>query len=133
MRALWLGLNGVFTALFLFSIAVQYNDPDPVRWMAIYAFATLACLLEFARTVRWTFPAGVGLIAVSWASSIAPQVHNVRIGDLFQQFEMKNEMIEEAREIGGLLIVAFWMIVLTVSAWRRAKQQKAASAPADSR
>src|SRR5262245_32475476 len=122
MRILWLAINGLFLAMFLFSVAVQYNDPDPVQWMAIYGFAVLACVLEFRKNVRWSFPAGIGLIAVSWAATIAKNVHGVRLGDLFQEFEMKNEMIEQAREMGGLLIVGFWMFILAFVAARRGRK-----------
>ena len=119
MRALWIALNVLFSAMFLFSVAVQFNDPDPVRWMAMYGFATLACILELARNRRWSLPAGIGLIAVSWAASTGQNVHGVRISELFAEFEMKNEMVEQAREVGGLLIVALWMFVLAASALRR--------------
>ena len=102
MRALWIALNVLFLAMFLFSVAVQFNDPDPVRWVAIYGFAAIACIGELTRNERWSLPAG--------------------IGDLFAEFEMKNEMIEEAREAGGLLIVALWMAILAVSAFRRGRK-----------
>ena len=124
MRALWIACNVLFLAMFIFSVAVQYNDPDPVRWMAIYGFAALACLLELIRNQRWSFPAGIGLIALSWATSIAPHVHGVRIADLFAEFEMKNEMVEQAREMGGLLLVALWMGALAVSAFRRSRRKR---------
>ena len=132
MRILWIIINVLFIAMFLMSVVVQYNDPDPFRWMAIYGLALLACILELTRTIRWSFPAGIALIALSWASSIAPKVHGVRIGDLFQQWEMKNEMVEQAREMGGLLIVGAWMIVLAISAIRRARaaSRSAAETPA---
>ena len=123
MRAFWIALNVLFLAMFLFSVAVQYNDPDPVRWMAMYGFAALACILELTRNQRWSLPAGIALIAVSWATSIGQNVHGVRIGDLFAEFEMKNEMVEQAREVGGLLIVALWMFVLAVSAFRRNRRK----------
>ena len=122
MRALWIALNILFLAMFLFSVAVQFNDPDPVRWMVMYGFAALACILELRRNQRWSFPAGIGLIAVSWAASIGQHVHDVRLGDLFAEFEMKNEMVEQAREMGGLLIVALWMFVLAISAFRRGRR-----------
>ena len=123
MRAFWIALNVLFLGMFLFSVAVQFNDPDPVRWMAMYGFAALACILELRRNVRWSFPAGIGLIALSWSASIGQHVQGVRLGDLFAEFEMKNEMVEQAREVGGLLIVALWMFVLAISAFRRSRRK----------
>ena len=46
-RWIWRGVNGLTTCVFLLFAVVQYNDPDPVRWMAIYLAAALCCALEF--------------------------------------------------------------------------------------
>jgi hypothetical protein len=108
--------NWVMIAAFLFSVAVQYNDPDPVRWMLIYGLAALACNLKVRSRLRWYFPAAVGVTAFVWAASIAPRViGKTTFGEMFQAFEMINSVVEEAREMGGLLIVAAWMGVLVVA------------------
>src|SRR5881394_3109931 len=117
---LWKVLNYLMTAAFLFSVAVQYNDPDPVRWMAIYGAAAVVCVLAIMGRERWPLPAAIGLIALIWALTLAPDViGKVRFGELFEAFEMKDERVEVAREMGGLLIVAFWMAVATVVFWRQ--------------
>ncbi|HEX8693799.1 MAG TPA: transmembrane 220 family protein [Longimicrobium sp.] len=122
MRAFRL-INLPMAALFVFAAAVQYNDPDPLRWMALYLAAAAACGLAAAgRLPRW-LPAAVGLAALAWAAALAPGVWGrVRPGDLFAEWEMANTAVEEARETGGLLIVAAWMLVLAVvpRGWRRA-------------
>ncbi|MEO6726888.1 MAG: transmembrane 220 family protein [Blastocatellia bacterium] len=113
-------LNYVMTAAFLFSVAVQYNDPDPLRWMAIYGAAAAACVMAIQRRGEWLLPAAIGAIALVWALSYAPQViGKVRFGELFEAFEMKDARVEVAREMGGLLIVTVWMAVLTVVSLRR--------------
>jgi len=56
-------------ALFAFAAAVQYNDPDPLRWMAIYGLAMLACGLALAGRLSWLPPALLGLIALIWAGT----------------------------------------------------------------
>ena len=106
-------LNYLMTALFLFSVIVQYNDPDPLRWMLIYGLAGAACVLAIADRLNWMFPAVIGVVALVWALKLAPNViGKVAFGELFEAFEMKDERVEVAREFGGLLIVAFWMAVL---------------------
>ncbi|MSO22553.1 MAG: hypothetical protein EXQ58_04715 [Acidobacteria bacterium] len=111
--------NWVMIAAFLFSVAVQYNDPDPVRWMLIYGLAGLACNLKVRRRLRWYFPAAVSATAFVWAASIAPRViGKTTFGEMFQTFEMINSVVKEAREMGGLLIVAAWMGVLVVASRR---------------
>lgn len=112
-------LNWLMTAMFVFSVVVQYNDPDPARWMAIYGAAALACVLFIKAKAHWQLPAAIGLISLAWALSYASQViGKVRFGELFEAFEMKDARVEVGREMGGLLIVAVWMAVLTVAALR---------------
>ena len=107
--------NCLMIAAFLFSVAVQYNDPDPIRWMLIYGLVALGCILKLRHRLRWYFPAAVGATAFVWAVSIAPRViGKTTFGDMFQSFEMINPIVEEAREMGGLLIVAAWMGVLVL-------------------
>jgi hypothetical protein len=107
--------NWVMAAAFLFSVVVQYNDPDPIRWMLIYGLAALACVLKLLHRLRWYLPAAVGATAFGWAASLAPEViGKTTFGEMFQSFHMINTVVEEAREMGGLLIVAAWMVVLVV-------------------
>lgn len=125
MKILMRMLNYVMTACFLFSVIVQYNDPDPIVWMLIYGLAGLACALAIAGRLNWIFPAAIGVVALVWALTLAPNViGKVAFGELFEAFEMKDERVEVAREFGGLLIVAFWMAALTAHSLRRAKFKK---------
>ncbi len=108
-------LNGGMAILFLFAVAVQYNDPDPLRWMAIYGLAALACGLWLAGRLPRLGPVVIGLAALAWAATLAPGVvGQVSMGDLFESYAMKSEPVEEAREMGGLLIVSVWMAVLAL-------------------
>jgi hypothetical protein len=107
--------NGLMAILFLVAVAVQHNDPDPLRWMAIYGFAALACVLAVAGRLPRLAPVLIGLAALVWAATIAPGViGRVSLGDLFESYTMKSEPVEEAREMGGLIIVMVWMAVLAL-------------------
>lgn len=107
------GVNRLMAVLFGIAAGLQYNDPDPLRWMAIYGVAGLACL--FAGRLPRPAPAIIGLAALAWAAVLAPGViGRVSIGELFESYAMKSEPVEEAREMGGLLLVAAWMTVLAV-------------------
>jgi hypothetical protein len=113
--------NGLMAILFLFAVAVQNNDPDPLRWMSIYGLAALACGLSLAGRLRRLMPALIGLGALVWAGTLAPGVvGRVSVGELFQSYTMMSEPVEEAREMGGLLIVAAWMGVLALVGCRPA-------------
>jgi hypothetical protein len=118
-------LNYVMTACFLFSVIVQYNDPDPIVWMLIYGLAAVACVLAIAGRLNWMFPAAVGIVALAWALTLAPNViGKVAFSELFEAFEMKDERVEVAREFGGLLIVAFWMAALVLLSLRRKRHEE---------
>ena len=60
-------LHVIFAGIFLLSAAVQLNDPDPWRWVAIYGAAAGVGLGGWR--VRGV-AAGVGLVAVIWAAAI---------------------------------------------------------------
>ncbi|MGE0131126.1 MAG: transmembrane 220 family protein [Blastocatellales bacterium] len=116
-------LNYVMAAAFLFSVIVQYNDPDPARWILIYGLACAACALAITGRLNWIFPAAIGIAALAWAITLAPGViGKVAFGELFEEFEMKDERVEVAREMGGLLIVAFWMAALAFHSLRKRRR-----------
>jgi len=116
----WTIANWVMAAIFLFSLIVQFNDPDPIRWMLIYAAAMVVAVLEARRRGHWTAAAVVGIVAFVAAFIIANDLDMVPVGDLFAQWEMSGTEVEETREVGGLWIVAGWMLFVTFAAWRRA-------------
>jgi len=117
--------NGVMAALFVFAAAVQYNDPDPLRWMAIYLAAAAACVLVLLdRLPRW-LPLLVGLAALAWAATLAPHVlGRVGLGEMVEAWEMKDVRVEEGREAYGLLIIVAWMAVLAAAGRRLRDRQR---------
>ncbi len=118
-------LNYIVAAAFLFSVIVQYNDPDPLLWMVIYGLAGAACVLAIGGRGHWLFPAAIGALTLLWALTLAPSViGKVGFGELFEAFEMKDERVEVAREFCGLLIIAGWMAVLTFTDWRKKPDRK---------
>lgn len=121
---LWRVADAVMALVFLFSAVVQVNDPDPVRWIAIYGLATVASVSSWLGRVRSWLPALVALLALAWAVSIAPRVvGRVPFGDMFGAFEMRDTGVEESREMYGLLLVAGWMAVVAMRAPKRSAQR----------
>jgi hypothetical protein len=115
-------VNIIMAAAFIFPVAVQYNDPDPIQWMAIYGLAAAACILSVRGKLSWKFSATVGVAALAWACLIAPGVLSRPFPTtMFDSFHMTGVADEEARELGGLLIVLAWMVVLTLRARRKSK------------
>jgi len=105
--AAWKAADALFLLMFLFSVIVQLNDPDPLPWIAIYGAAAVACLLSLIGRLPWWFAVITGLVAVAWAFTIAPRVlGQVPFLDMFEYFEMKDIGVEESREMYGLLLIA---------------------------
>ncbi len=112
-------VNYVMILAFLFSVIVQYNDPDPLVWMVMYGAAMIACVLFALGKLPAYLPVLITSIALVWAFSLGAQViGKVGFSELFQAFEMKDERVEVGREFGGLLIIFFWMSVLTIARFR---------------
>ncbi len=109
------GINAVVAVLFLISAVLQYNDPDPWLWAALYAAAGVACLAAPRMRSRMWLPAAVGLAALIWAGLLAPEtLPNFRVRDLAATMHAETPSIELNRELLGLLIIAAWMVVLVV-------------------
>lgn len=94
-----------FAALFLFAALLQYNDPDPVAWVAIYLAACMACLVTVLRRTDWALSAAVAAVALGWALTLLPEAARVPLTQLFAAWEMADQRIEIAREMYGLLII----------------------------
>jgi hypothetical protein len=105
-------------ALLLLSFAaVQYNDPDPARWMAIYgAGALVSALAAFRPRAAWLPAAAVAAVALAWAVYWCSGVigRHVDMAEVFAVTRMIDASVEETRETLGLLIVAAWMAVVAV-------------------
>jgi len=112
----------VAAALFTLFAAVQYNDPDPVVWIAIYGLAAIASAAAGLRPrSSWLVPAIVGVVAALWSASLSTRILGapMDIEQVFGTTRMINTAVEETREALGLLLVAAWMGVLT---WRGLRQ-----------
>jgi hypothetical protein len=109
----------VMTVLFVLGAAVQYNDPDPWRWVAIYASAAVASVLALrGKLPRW-LAIMIAVIAAIWAATLAPCVVGyVRFSDLFREIGMDSPAIEEGREMVGLMLISAWMVVLALAGRR---------------
>ena len=122
--------SGLLGALFLLGAAVQYNDPDPLRWAAIYFAAAAACMLAAFGRGHWALPAAVGVVAAAWAATLAPSVlGKVVPSELVGAWEMKDARVEVGREMYGLLIIAAWMAVLAFTHLRRRTGRSTANGP----
>lgn len=104
----------IAAALFLFSAALQWNDPDPLRWIVAYCTtAALSVAASLGRRVRAPAALASAVYAVL-AIAVAPERMPDSAVDLVAP-KMKTIEIEEARESLGLGLCAAWCAVI---AWR---------------
>lgn len=112
-------VNAVMFLVFVFAIAVQYNDPDPIRWMFFYAVAaafTLAAAFHRYTGVVWLAALGFVAGTIYWL----PGVDLSSPRSLVTDVRMNSLAVEETREALGLLICAAWMSVLGI-VWFRTR------------
>jgi hypothetical protein len=104
----------VAAALFLFSAALQWNDPDPLRWILAYCAAaaiSVAASLDYPVRAPAAVAAVVyGVLAIALLPESMPAGFEALVAP-----EMKTIAIEEARESLGLALCALWCAAL---AWR---------------
>lgn len=115
------GGSALFAVLFLVGAAVQYNDPDPVGWVAVYLAAAIVCILRLRGSRHaWLVASVEAVVCLVWALILVPAViGQVSLGDLFQEMEPEGGPIEVGRELGGLLIIGVWMTVLAFERFLR--------------
>ncbi|MCX5747271.1 MAG: hypothetical protein NT062_32795 [Proteobacteria bacterium] len=109
------GLSWLMAALFGVCVALQYNDPDPIRWMAIYGAAMIISIaLPFRKRVAI---AGVvvGLGAAVWSITLLTGVWgHMGFSDLWLKMSEKGGAVEEGREAGGMAIEAAWLLLASL-------------------
>jgi hypothetical protein len=108
---------GGMAALFVLSAAVQWNDPDPAYWIAIYGVAAILA----ARAAQGQAPLVPNAVALSAYALLALRALPDLLGareQAFSHWHMLSSGDEVAREAGGLAICALWSAALTAVAWR---------------
>lgn len=116
--------SAVLAFILFVCVALQYNDPDPVQWMAMYGAAAIVSTIAAFRPGRpaWIWPALIAGAAFVWALTIVPGViGKIGLGEIFQTMKAETPAIEESREALGLAIVGVWMTVLALSVRRKSR------------
>jgi hypothetical protein len=103
--------DGLFGGVFVLSAVAQHNDPDPLRWIAIYLIAAVAAACPPSSRWGLGLAAAVGIVASIWALMLLPTASAVTgMGDLVAAMAPDRPQTEAAREFGGLAIVVIWAV-----------------------
>ncbi len=109
-NSIFVVFNSLFSAAFLLSALVQWNDPDPALWMLYYFSAFVCSICAFRRLP--IYPALLTLVVGAiWGVVLLLNlaVTDVAMVEVLTSLTMSSDEVEEAREIGGLLIVVIWL------------------------
>jgi FtsH-binding integral membrane protein len=121
--------NVFFIIVFIFSAALQYNDPDPYIWMPIYLFGAYLCYQAIYKKYNPTLYF-IGLVVyigyaaylffdkqgvLNWAEEHGAE-------NIVQTMKATKPWIEETREFGGLLILIVVLLVNMI--WLKRKNKR---------
>ena len=106
--------NTIFLLAFVASAVVQYNDTDALPWVIVYLAASMLCVLAYSDNPVHLVAALLGAVSVAWIAILLPGLEGVSLDAIFESGSMQTRAVEEAREIGGLALVAIWAGVLAV-------------------
>lgn len=101
-------VSGVALLPFVMSILVQYNDPDGLLWMLIYAFPAGMALAGVFGAVEFIALPTSG-IYLAGAALLMPWADLGQLGEYLSAWHMKNSNAEYAREALGLFICAAYL------------------------
>jgi hypothetical protein len=115
--------NLSLAALFVLFAGLQYNDPDPFQWMALYFYTALACVFAaYRRSNPYVLWLGI-LGCLVWLASLLPEfVQWLKMGapNIAGEMKASDPHIEFTREFLGLAIC------LAVLAWQLTKAKRRA-------
>ena len=110
--------NLIFCLLFVFSAALQYNDPDPYLWIPIYMYGAVLCWLAF----RIKYYPKAYLIGIFIYFGYAVYLFFVKDGvwdwmtkhnaeDIAATMKAEKPWIEDTREFFGLIILIIVLLI----------------------
>jgi Transmembrane family 220, helix len=110
--------NLLFCILFVFSAALQYNDPDPYVWMPIYLYGAILCWLAFrkkyflkAYIAGIIVYAGYALYLFFAKDGVLDWIRLHQAENIAETMKATKPWIEETREFFGLVIL---IVVLAI-------------------
>jgi hypothetical protein len=112
MKTFFKAVAVIFAILFIWSATLQSNDPDAFKWYLIYGMGALASILFIIEKLRFVWTLVLFIYYLGFAISNWPvkfEGFSIGEGDIVN--------IEKAREVGGLLILGFVMLLYGTRIW----------------
>ena len=110
--------NYVMGGLFIISAGLQYNDPDPYLWITIYGVAALLAYMNIVQKHDRFSHLGMLLACLIYGFTLVFKKDGViswfndhQAESLVQSMKATKPWIENAREFGGLMIIAVFLVI----------------------
>ena len=101
-------LDYLFVAMLVVTTALQFNDPDPVYWVAVYGLGAVVPLLNsIGRPVQFLAALTIGMILsgmIYAAPGFFAYLQSGDFGSITGSMDGPARYVEPAREFLGLLI-----------------------------
>lgn len=101
-------LDYVIAAVFFVMAGLQYNDPDPIYWVAVYGGTGLIALSKaFGRFSEFWAALTIGAVVAGLLYAVPGVLNFFEHGafeELIGEMQASKPYIESTREFGGLLI-----------------------------
>lgn len=115
-------LNIILAVLFLLFAIVQYNDPDPFVWIAIYGIVAVVCALAaFRKYYNWLILLGLAICFIEIISTIPGLIEWMNLGmpNIGAAMKAETPYIESSREFFGLALCIGILIFQYIQARRK--------------
>ena len=110
--------NLIFCLLFVFSAALQYNDPDPYVWIPIYMYGAVLCWLAFrnkyypkAYLIGVFIYLGYAIFLFFTKDGVWDWMTKHNAEDIAATMKAEKPWIEDTREFFGLLILIIVLLI----------------------
>jgi len=110
--------NIIFCFVFILFAALQYNDPDPYKWVPIYSYTAVLCWLAFRnRYYPKAYIAGIivyaaySLYKVFDANGLIDWISKHQAQNIAETMKAEKPWIEETREFFGLVILIAVLLI----------------------
>jgi hypothetical protein len=103
-------ISALFCLIFISFAILQYNDPDPIFWIAIYATIAIVSFLRVvnrqSKKIALITLIAIGIISLFYLPGFYEWITMPNKEEIFGEMVYEKPYIEETREFFGLLMGA---------------------------
>ncbi|MDI9357226.1 MAG: transmembrane 220 family protein [Chitinophagaceae bacterium] len=109
-------ISFLLSIVFFLFASLQFNDPDPLIWVAVYALTSILCLFfGFGKSFP-TATLSLLFLCLLWCVTLVPSlfqwIQSSNVHEIFGSMMGNKPYIEESREFMGLLIASAGLFLI---------------------